>query len=172
MNVAVGSRPVQSFKPVSSETNHQLSVGLSGPVPPIRATIRGIHHWAVSLEVVCECSRLRDIRSPGKWYFPSNPRHQFAIDLGNCDFRLGALVPQVGEHDTPGIDNHAMSVSNPFIVVSSYLCGGNDVGLRFNGSSSEEYLPMSLSCRDGKSRGERNDVGSLALERETNLWEP
>jgi len=115
--------------------------------------------------------RLRDLRSPSEWHFPTNPRDQFAIDLGDCKFRLGALVPQVGKHDTPGIDNHAMSVTGSFLVVPSYLCGGNDVGLRFNGSSSEKYFPMSLACRDGKRRRECDDVGSLAFERETDLWE-
>ena len=43
------------------------------------------------------------------------------VNVGGSNFGLIAGVSELGQHHAPGVDDHAVSVTHPFLVVSSGL---------------------------------------------------
>ncbi len=111
------------------------------------------------------------LRPSHQWHFPPDLAQKVVIDFGGCDFWLVVLVANIGQDHAPGVDNHAVAVAHPFLVVSPYLGRGNDVRLRLNGSRPEECLPMRLSRGDGEGRREGDDIAAKPLQGKTDLGE-
>jgi hypothetical protein len=57
-----------------------------------------------------------------------------------------------------------MSIACAFLVVSPDLSSGYHIGLRFDGSRSEEYFPVSNSCRNSECRRVGENLSQLAMQ--------
>ena len=77
----------------------------------------------------------------------------FKIEIGaQHAFAFG----QAGDDVAPGVDNHAVAVGAPAVVVAAALRGGEQIALVFDGAGAQQQLPMGAAGGVG---GARNNSG-------------
>src|SRR6056297_163547 len=62
------------------------------------------------------------------------------------------------DNDSPGIDDHAVTIGVASAGMSADLGGGKNIGLVFDGSGTQQDVPVSAAGGNGESRRDRQQI--------------
>lgn len=71
------------------------------------------------------------------------------------------VIGALGDDGSPGVDDEGFSVRSS-CAVGSELGRGNDINLVFDGTRSQQNMPMVFSGREGEGGGDDDELGSHA----------
>ena len=90
------------------------------------------------------------------------------IDISADDARFAL---RLGDDVTPGIHDHRVAVSTHARRVSADLVRSDDVNLILDRTSTQQGLPVGLSCRHRKNRGHDHDLRTALAQEPIELGE-
>lgn len=115
------------------------------------------------------------------------------VDHRSGNLRTVIGVSQVGQYHPPRVDNHAVAVAHPFLVMTSdlgwgqqtiqqaalaitttssaYLGGCDDIRLRLDGASPQQDFPVCLAGGHGEGGGVSDDIGPKPPQGDADLGE-
>lgn len=86
------------------------------------------------------------------------------VNIDSGQFGLGARSAEFGKDLAPWVNDEAVPVAGPLLIVLADLRSGNDIGLGFDGSSSQQDFPVGITRGWREGRGKGNDLTALAPE--------
>ena len=93
----------------------------------------------------------------------SDLRHALGIDVADDDARPFVAF---GDDHTPGVDEHAVPVRTPMVLVQATLRRGQHIALILDGARLEQNMPVRGPRHRGERRGDHDEgeVAKAAIE--------